>query len=100
MHDVAVRREIGARLKASRLALRMSQPEVAVAVNRSPQAVSKWELGKSMPAADDWYVLGRLLGVSLDYLVYGIRTIPVSDSPIIGRIFSDSPVRKPPKADA
>lgn len=89
MKNEAMQKEIGARLKQSRLALGMSQPEVAAALNRTPQAISKWELGKSMPAPDTWQLVGEVLGVSLDYLVYGIRTVPVSDSPMIAKIFGE-----------
>lgn len=70
---------IGLRLKECRLSLKLSQPEVAAKLGRTPQAISKWEKGGSMPSGRDWQVLGKLYGVSLDYLVYGVRTMPVSD---------------------
>lgn len=88
MQDEDVRRGIGARLKECRLALKLSQPDVAGKVGRTPQAVSKWELGKSAPSAEDWFRLGTLFGVSLDYLVYGVRTVPVSESAFMTRIFA------------
>lgn len=87
MQDEQVRRDIGMRLKECRRSLKLSQPEVAELLKRSPQVVSKWEHGKSLPAVEDWYAIGKLFGVSLDYLVYGIRTIPVSEYATMVAIF-------------
>jgi transcriptional regulator with XRE-family HTH domain len=81
------RKAIGLRLKESRLASGFTQEEIAVHLELKAQTVSSWERGKSMPKADEWYALGPLLGVSLDYLVYGIRTIPVGQSTIMGAVF-------------
>lgn len=75
----SVRIAIGARLKESRVSAGLSQREVADELGlKVRQTIGKWESGEGMPRLDEWYRLGQLYGVSLDYLVYGIRTIPVS----------------------
>jgi Predicted transcriptional regulators len=57
----------------------LSQRQVATELGlKVRQTVGKWESGEGMPRLDEWYNLGQLYGVSLDYLVYGIRTVPVS----------------------
>lgn len=66
----------------------MSQEDVAEALGlASRQAVSKWERGETMPSADAWVKLGPLLGVSLDWLFYGIRTQPVARGGIMAKLF-------------
>lgn len=82
------RKAIGLRLKESRLGASYTQEDVARLLGlKSGATVSSWERGKSMPKADEWYALGPMLGVSLDYLVYGIRTIPASREGMMGVIF-------------
>lgn len=83
-----VRRAIGARLKESRVSAGLSQQQVAIELGlKVRQTVGKWENGEAMPRLDEWYKLGQLFGVSLDYLVYGIRTVPVSQFGVMGSIF-------------
>ena len=84
------RKEIGIRLKESRRAAKFTQEDIAQQLGLKAQTVSSWERGKSMPKADEWYALGPLLGVSLDYLVYGIKTIPLSQYAIMGAVFRAS----------
>lgn len=85
----AVRGAIGRRLKEARMSASMSQDDVAAEFGISRQAVSRWEGGHTMPKAAEWYRIGQVYGVSLDYLVYGIRTVPVSSygtlAPVLGR---------------
>lgn len=78
---------IAARLKESRQAARLSQMEVAKEFEVARQLVSAWECGRSTPTLDQWFQLAPLYGVSLDYLVYGIRTVPVSRAGILERVF-------------
>jgi transcriptional regulator with XRE-family HTH domain len=86
--EAEVRRAIGKRLQEARERARMSQEDVSEALGlASRQAVSKWERGESMPLADAWEKLGPLLGVSLDWLFYGIRSEPVSKGGIMGKLF-------------
>jgi transcriptional regulator with XRE-family HTH domain len=83
-----VRRAIGQRLRQTRRAAGLTQKYVADRLQlRSRQAVSAWERGESMPGTDEWYELAPLLGQSLDFLVYGIRTKPISRSGVMETIF-------------
>lgn len=86
---------IGQRLRECRKAARLTQEDVGLRLDLTPQTVSSWERGKSMPKADQWYGLGPLLGVSLDYLVYGIRTVPEGAAPILRAIFQAPGVEPP-----
>jgi transcriptional regulator with XRE-family HTH domain len=95
MNNMERRRGIGLRLKESRKAARFTQEDIAQHMGLKGATVSSWERGKSMPKADQWYLLGPLLGVSLDYLIYGIRTIPVSDSAVLLSVFRPKPVPSP-----
>lgn len=86
----SVRVGIGARLRESRDSAGLSQKDVAHELGlKARQTVGKWESGEGMPRLDEWYKLGQLYGVSLDYLIYGIRTVPVSQfgvlSSVLGR---------------
>jgi len=47
----------------------MSQEELALKLTISRQAISKWELGESMPDTDNVVQLSKLFGVSTDYLL-------------------------------
>lgn len=84
-----VRSAIGRRLREARLSAAMSQDDVAGELGISRQAVSRWEGGNTTPKPVEWYRIGQIYGVSLDWIVYGIRTVPVSSyaalTPILGR---------------
>jgi transcriptional regulator with XRE-family HTH domain len=86
MDEQEVRSAIGLRLKESRLALGLSVRQVANRVGCKVLTVNRWEAGQSTPTVSDWYTIGKLYGVSLDYLVYGIRTVPVSVPSILEKI--------------
>lgn len=75
----AVMAAIGRRLKEARHSASFSQESAASELGISRQAISRWENGMAMPQAREWYYIGQVYGVSLDYLVYGIRTVPVSE---------------------
>lgn len=81
-----VRRAIGRRLKDCRKSARLSQEAVAKDLSVLRQTVSAWECGKSMPSTEQWYELAPLLGQSLDYLVYSVRTMPVSQSGVLAAV--------------
>lgn len=86
--ELDVRRGIGKRLQEARERAKMSQEDVKEALGlASRQAVSKWERGETMPSSDAWEKLGPLLGVSLDWLFYGIRTEPISKRGILAKLF-------------
>lgn len=91
MSKEGVRAAIARRLKESRLEVGLTQIQAATELGVDRRCVSSWENGKAMPMVDEWYKIGPLYGVSLDYLVYGVRTIPVSQSGIMGAIFRPQP---------
>jgi transcriptional regulator with XRE-family HTH domain len=82
-----VRAAIGRRLKEARQAAGLSQADLAGEFKVRRQLISAWECGRSNPTLDQWYRLPLMYGVSLDWLVYGVRTRPVSESPMLGKIF-------------
>lgn len=82
-----VRAAIGRRLKEARQAACLSQADLAGEFRVRRQLISAWECGRSNPTLDQWYRLPMLYGVSLDWLVYGVVTRPVSASAMLGRIF-------------
>lgn len=47
----------------------ITQEELAAQINVSRQAISKWELGESMPDTENIVQLSKLFGVSTDYLL-------------------------------
>lgn len=47
----------------------MSQEQLAEQLNVSRQAISKWELGESMPDTENVIRLSKLFNVSIDYLL-------------------------------
>lgn len=72
-----LRRQIGRRIREFRVSLALTQDEFAEELGVSQrQSISAWELGKALPRGEEWIKLGHL-GMSLDYTVLGIRTIPV-----------------------
>ena len=59
----------GEKLQALRKARGWSQEELAAQINVSRQALSKWELGASVPDTENVVKISRLFGVSTDYLL-------------------------------
>lgn len=61
------------KLEEKLLALRkekgLSQMELAELMDVSRQAISRWEVGTSVPSTDNLQYLGKLYGVTLDYLL-------------------------------
>lgn len=49
----------------------LSQEELAAQIGVSRQAVSKWERAEASPDTENWILLARLYGVSLDELLLG-----------------------------
>lgn len=86
--DEALRRAIGGRLKEARLSAGFSQKYVADRMHlKARQTVSAWERGETPPTTEQWYELAPLLGQSLDYLVYNVRTVPVSQYAVMETVF-------------
>ena len=61
--------DIGNQIKSLRLAKGVTQEQLAEALRVTPQAVSKWERGESMPDIAKLPELARLLGVAIDDLL-------------------------------
>jgi len=49
----------------------ITQEQLALALNISPQAVSKWETNTSVPDTQTLPLIAEYFGVSIDYLYYG-----------------------------
>ena len=54
-----------------RKSMGLSQEELAARVGVSRQAVSKWELGESVPDVDKLLALSQIFGVTVDHLLRG-----------------------------
>ncbi len=59
--------KIGLRIAEARKKINLSQNELAQRLFISPQAVSKWERGESMPDITSFIRLAEVLGVDLNY---------------------------------
>lgn len=79
MHDAALRKEFGARLKALRKQKNWSQKELAAKVDIRFQQLNKYESGLNVPPADMLLKLAHALDVTVDHLLTGN---PVEDSPL------------------
>lgn len=47
----------------------LSQLELAEKLNVSRQAISRWEVGTSIPTMENWIALSKLYGISVDELI-------------------------------
>jgi transcriptional regulator with XRE-family HTH domain len=68
---------IGSHVRARRLALGLSQPDLAKELGVSHQHVSRIELGDSTPSLKMRLRLSKTLGVSTDYLLTGKERPPL-----------------------
>ena len=59
----------GEKLLKLRKTKSMSQEQLATELSVSRQAVSKWELGESLPDSDKILLISKTLGVTTDYLL-------------------------------
>jgi transcriptional regulator with XRE-family HTH domain len=64
-------RELGNRLREQRARRGLKQSDIANALGVSAQAVSKWERGENAPDISLLVELGRLLGVSVEWVLGG-----------------------------
>lgn len=60
---------LGEKLRKLRIARKLSQEQLADELRVSRQAISKWELGESIPDTENLISLSKFYGVSLDYLL-------------------------------
>ena len=65
----ARRREIGARIRAARLAANLTQMELGSRIGRDHRTIHRWEYGMRVPNLDDLLLLARAVGVPLAELV-------------------------------
>lgn len=87
MKNEESRRAIGRRLHEARKSAQLSQQEVAATLDVTRQTISGWEKGAAMPDIQKWMQIGIVYGASLDYLVFGIRTVPASCYGVIEKVF-------------
>jgi transcriptional regulator with XRE-family HTH domain len=79
MHDEALRKAFGARLKALRKQKGWAQKELAALVEIRFQQLNKYESGLNIPPAEMLVKLADALGVTVDFLLTGN---PVEDTPL------------------
>lgn len=96
-----VRRQIGERLRQARIAANLTQDDVARDFQVTRKAVSGWENAATLPTTRHLYEIGLLYGTSLDYLLYGMKTYPLSTKAVMKHVFpgrarstSDTPERQ------
>lgn len=69
-------RAIGARLREARLSIGLTQNQVAQDFKIARQMVSRWETG-FLPSAMQLHEIGIAYGVSMDWLFYGVKCLPL-----------------------
>lgn len=72
---------LGERIYQERTARRLSQTDLAEALEVSRQSVSKWETNASVPDLDKLVKMCELFEVSMDSLVRGIEPQETTDDP-------------------
>jgi len=69
--------QIGSHVRARRIALGLSQENLATELGVKHQHVSRIELGDATPSLEMLLKVSRRLGVSTDYLLTGQSTAPL-----------------------
>lgn len=82
---------IGERLRAVRQEARRTQKDAAAECRVSRQAVSAWERGETIPSVPELMALALLYGVSADYLIFGVKTVPDSRTAVVQQILAGAP---------
>lgn len=62
---------VGARIRAQRCKLALTQRELAAKVGVAPLEISRWERGVNRPRAHSLKPLAQALGVGIDWLFEG-----------------------------
>lgn len=75
--------ELSEKIQSLRKKKGMSQEALAEKLNVSRQAVSKWELGVSVPDVDKIVLMSDLFGVTTDYLLKRQEEIPEKEENVI-----------------
>lgn len=86
-----MRRWMGERLRDARLGAKLTQQQVAVDFDRSRQAVSSWEKGKTMPSLLELRELCLLYGVSADRIILGVDDAEDAARLVLARVRSPRP---------
>jgi transcriptional regulator with XRE-family HTH domain len=86
-NDVA--RAIGARLRDARRSVGLTQNQVAKDFKIARQMVSRWETG-ALPSALQLHAVGIAYGVSMDWLFYGVKCLPLGG--VLKDVFREAPV--------
>ena len=74
---------LGQRIRKRRLALKLTQQQLAEAVRLTPQHISAIEQDKRAPSLPSLMKLAVELGVTIDYLVAGKESVIVETIPAI-----------------
>lgn len=72
-------KESGLRIKELRRKNGMTQEEFAEKIGMTADAVSNIERGKNGASVDALGIMATVLGNSVDYLAYGVRTMALSE---------------------
>lgn len=90
----------GAKLKACRKELSLSQKEFGQKIGVAESTVSLYESNKRFPDADTLKIISSLLGVSIDYLLGNSQTMTTGKKtsqqgfriPVLGRVVAGIPI--------
>lgn len=76
MDTEELKQQIAANITSFRKQSQMTQAELAVKLNYSDKAVSKWERGDSLPDVATLVLLAQVLGITVNQLIYPPESIP------------------------
>lgn len=76
MDTEELKQQISANIVSYRKQGQMTQAELAMKLNYSDKAVSKWERGDSLPDVATLVLLAQVLGVTVNQLIYAPESIP------------------------
>jgi transcriptional regulator with XRE-family HTH domain len=72
-------RYVGARVRARRVGIRLSQTKLGEAIGVTFQQVQKYENGTNRIGASNLYKIAKTLGVDVAYFFEGVQELPESD---------------------
>ena len=76
---MTIKKHIGRRIRIIRTSQKMTQEQIAKAVNVSPATVSGWEIGDIGISIEAAIRVSKFAGVSLDWLLKGIDETPENE---------------------
>jgi transcriptional regulator with XRE-family HTH domain len=74
-------RYVGARVRARRVGVRLSQTKLGEAIGVTFQQVQKYENGTNRIGASNLFKIAKTLGVDVAYFFEGVQELPESDMP-------------------